>query len=1268
MRPSGVCARADLVRALANGDPALADALAGLLGFEASEGSIESARLQATGTVTISSLATLRVTVQPDIQVRPLVDTPFWRLEAYEPVPEEPGDERRPVPVKPIGWHDRPQHPPAIRLLAPWRELQMRLRAALAEPREGAEVDLDAVVQRLSRGRLLDRLPRERHRRWGPRLQLVVDRSERLVPYWTDQDQVRGELARLFTAQDLEQAVFHEGLTEPRILTGAPAPGVYRPPPGGIVLVLGDLACLTGRASHEDNPWLDLGRRVAQAGARPVALVPCPVARCPAVLRRHWQLIPWERPRGRAVTDSGALRKRAERLLRLVSPAVRIEPGLLRAVRLSLGALEADAGTESDVWQHPAVASTHSDAATLDPKRARELRAAFAAEPIARQRMVLALLRTWRGHLPEEIWFEEILNLAPVSREALPDAEDLEDARRFFAYLCERFESNADIPCDSSARAWIGRMCGRADSLWTDEVVGTRLLRVDWSLHRHVPGYRPPVAMDPALVREPGHPERRCELRQRGGELVLSPVREGASADAPEPGSYLGTLRTGNRLVQVVELLSTIGDRNAFWKSGQPPPWADDWGTDAYGHWVTFGVEDERGQKVTQRMRWIAPGTFLMGSLQGELERYSDEGPQHQVTIDRGFWLFDTACTQALWQAVMGEHRSRFGGAERPVENVSWNDCQHFIRRLNERLPGLDLTLPSEAQWEYACRAGTTTPFSFGEDITPEQVNYDGNDPYAGGKKGLYRGETVPVASLPPNPWGLYEMHGNVWEWTRDHWNGSYEGAPADGSVWEDRGTGSVRVIRGGSWSSNARYVRAASRSQIPPDYRHDSLGFRCARVQDTGPGRQGAEPAAPASGRQAERRPARVQPSGAEERGPLIERMLKPIQRLWSRSGEPGPVPQHRVAAERTARRNAGLGGASGTAARGTLGPTVAAGTHPDAFPRGAREGGERAVLLRLDTGAPEAAAPIPQAPAFRVRTDRERLTFRRATKPAWASAIGRDRYGLWTEIAPDPARGEPVTQRLRWIPPGRFRMGSPESEPGRWGDEGPQHTVIISHGYWLFETPCTQALWEAVMGDNPSRFKSPERPVEQVSWDDVQGFLGQIGERIPGLGLVLPSEAQWEYACRAGTETTLYSGDLAILGENNAPALDPIAWYGGNSGVDFDLDDGHDSSGWPEKQYSHQRAGTRPVGRKQPNPWGLYDTLGNVWEWTQDHWHGDYEDAPADGSAWEDSALAGAKRVIRGGSWGNLARNVRAASRDQDPPGLRGDGLGFRCARDQA
>jgi len=275
----------------------------------------------------------------------------------------------------------------------------------------------------------------------------------------------------------------------------------------------------------------------------------------------------------------------------------------------------------------------------------------------------------------------------------------------------------------------------------------------------------------------------------------------------------------------------------------------------------------------------------------------------------------------------------------------------------------------------------------------------------------------------------------------------------------------------------------------------------------------------------------------------------------------------------------------------------------------------------------------------------------------PEWASAWGEDEYGVWLAFT-----FQEVEQRLRWIPPGQFVMGSPKKEAGRYDDETP-HRVTLTRGFWLFDTPVTQALWEAVMGSNPSRFKSPDRPVENVSWDDCQKFIVRLNGEMPGLQLRLPTEAQWEYACRAGTAMATYSGDLKIKGENNAPLLDEIAWYGGNSGVDFELENGYDSSTWPEKQYDHRRAGSHPVALKAPNAWGLYDMLGNVWEWCED-WYAEYSGADEIDPR---GHAVGARRVIRGGSWNNFARNVRAAVRNHYEPGDRDYDLGFRCARVQ-
>nr|VFK38731.1 MAG: Formylglycine-generating enzyme, required for sulfatase activity, contains SUMF1/FGE domain [Candidatus Kentron sp. SD]VFK43397.1 MAG: Formylglycine-generating enzyme, required for sulfatase activity, contains SUMF1/FGE domain [Candidatus Kentron sp. SD] len=276
----------------------------------------------------------------------------------------------------------------------------------------------------------------------------------------------------------------------------------------------------------------------------------------------------------------------------------------------------------------------------------------------------------------------------------------------------------------------------------------------------------------------------------------------------------------------------------------------------------------------------------------------------------------------------------------------------------------------------------------------------------------------------------------------------------------------------------------------------------------------------------------------------------------------------------------------------------------------------------------------------------------------PAWASGWGQDRHGIFIEFT-----WENVTQRLRWIPPGTFQMGSLPDEPGRWDNEGPRHKVILTQGYWLFDTPCSQALWQVVIGENPSYFRTPNRPLESVSWDGVNEFIQEINQRIPGLDLVLPTEAQWEYACRSGTETATYEGEMEILGTNNAPVLDAISWYGGNSGVAFELDNGFDSSSWSERQHpGHDRVGTHPVCEKEATARGLYDMLGNVWEWCRD---GRREYATETAIDPIGPMGAGVKRAVRGGSWNSSARNVRAAVRRWGKPDIYMVSLGFRCAR---
>ncbi len=231
----------------------------------------------------------------------------------------------------------------------------------------------------------------------------------------------------------------------------------------------------------------------------------------------------------------------------------------------------------------------------------------------------------------------------------------------------------------------------------------------------------------------------------------------------------------------------------------------------------------------------IPGGQFLMGSPKSEAESYDDERPQHEVEVPP-FYIGKFAVTQAQWRVVAGWEKverdldpdpGRFKGDDRPVERVSWEDAKEFCARLTKKT-GRAYRLPSEAEWEYACRAGTTTPFAFGETITPEVVNYDGNHPYAKAKKGKYRQETIPVGSLGvANVFGLFDMHGNVWEWCEDVWHADYNGAPTDGSAWLSGGGSSRRVLRGGSWVARSINCRSALRSDYGPVARDDLSGFR---------------------------------------------------------------------------------------------------------------------------------------------------------------------------------------------------------------------------------------------------------------------------------------------------------------------------------------------------------------------------------------------------------------------------------------------------------
>ncbi|MDK2407610.1 SUMF1/EgtB/PvdO family nonheme iron enzyme [Aphanizomenon sp. PH219] len=234
--------------------------------------------------------------------------------------------------------------------------------------------------------------------------------------------------------------------------------------------------------------------------------------------------------------------------------------------------------------------------------------------------------------------------------------------------------------------------------------------------------------------------------------------------------------------------------------------------------------KEDLGNGMLLEMVQIPAGSFKMGSTPDETERKESEGPQRIVNVPT-FFMGKFEVTQEQYQQIIGKNPSSFQGKKRPVEWVSWNDAIEFCKKLSQKT-GRTYRLPSEAEWEYACRAGTTMPFYFGETITTDLVNCDGNYNYGDAPKGKYRKQTTDVGSFPPNAFGLYDMHGNVWEWCQDDWHDNYANAPNDGSVWTSQ-SGKKKLLRGGSWGFYPENCRSANRISRDRDGRGNLAGFR---------------------------------------------------------------------------------------------------------------------------------------------------------------------------------------------------------------------------------------------------------------------------------------------------------------------------------------------------------------------------------------------------------------------------------------------------------
>ncbi len=582
------------------------------------------------------------------------------------------------------------------------------------------------------------------------------------------------------------------------------------------------------------------------------------------------------------------------------------------------------------------------------------------------------------------------------------------------------------------------------------------------------------------------------------------------------------------------------------------------------------------GNKVTMKLVLIPAGKFMMGSPETEEDREKDE-VQHEVTISKPFYMGVTHVTVDQFAAFVKDSgyktdaekggwsvgfeikdgkfvASKMDGCswcnpsfdqkgDHPVVQVSWNDAKAFCDWLSKK-SGKMVQLPTEAQWEYACRAGTTTAYPWGDD--PDAGKGWANCADQSLKKRLPNAPaewkffswddgfvfTSPVGSFKANAFGLYDMIGNAWEWCQDRY-GDYDKEAATDPTGVD--TGKNRVLRGGSWLDVLQHCRSARRFRFTPDLQITFIGFRVSVV------------------------------AGAAERA-----------------------------------------------------------TQP-------------------------AAEPSPQSA--------EQLTLNLSNN---------------------------VTMKLVLIPPGKFMMGSPETEEDRNEDEV-QHEVTISKAFYMGVTHVTVDQFAAFVKDsgyktdaekdgwsrdseikdgeidvkkvdgrswrNLSFDQKGDHPVVQVSWNDAKAFCDWLSKR-SGRTVGLPTEAQWEYACRAGTKTAYPWGNDPDAGKGWANCADQsLKKKLPNAPADlglFSWDDGF--------------AFTSPVGSFKANAFGLYDMIGNAWEWCQDR-YGDYDKEAATDPTGADT---GTDRVLRGGGWHGHPRTCRSAARVRFPPDVRDSVFGFRVSVD--
>lgn len=831
--------RADLLRVLAVRDErgVRAEELASALGFEGVDEAVVEPSLGDRGADDGKDDIDAPV---PSAVPRPSRPAKYWYVAAHEVLP---GDERPREAANTAGEPEddadalpslgvRPVSQPPLRVAGQWQNLWDR---ALPTRRRGRAIDVRRSTRLLAQARPVRQLPRQQRRAFNRDVVLILDRGRELYPAWEDMRRAWKTLDGLMGRGALHAFHLPSGPAGQWHHFGARGVGgLQQLPDGALVVAIGVFGGLHDGQISES--WAGMFHELGVRGHLLTLLPLCPLSghRLPS-----WALDPG----GYADAELPV-----QRLLMALSQAWMADPAQLRRLRHAVP--HADLHTELRVWNHDHV-EREERRMNLGESEVLAYLAEFSADGGEWRQAVADTIQDWQGNLGATAREAERLQQALLGQLCARDFPHLRRQARAARAQLDRGAPVSLAHGHLRALLPILRLLAsrNPESGWDEllDVAQRIALREGQALPRGHIGLRPGRQRrwlyqrgDGLALGEPGD-RMVMPLLSLGEQPYCEQTRRVFTGNERLIGDTLTLIDRQVRYRLAVQYKPVWAQRiwidrdglHAAHEAGaefrlepagperpeagwvcthQPWTWADGVGVDKVGLWADIELRQTVfGNNPLQRLRWIPPGEFVMGSPEAEPGRVGNE-TQHPVRLTQGYWLGETSVTQAFWREVMGENPSHHQGDRLPVEQVNWEDCQVFLDKLRKRLPGLGWTLPSEAQWEYACRAGTTTAYWWGDEMDEKYANNGG--------------ETRDERDYPGNPFGLCSMSGNVWEWCAD-WSGEYPAEPVVDPAGPEQGH--ERVLRGGSWLDDGRNLRSAYRNALAPDSRSRYIGLRLA-------------------------------------------------------------------------------------------------------------------------------------------------------------------------------------------------------------------------------------------------------------------------------------------------------------------------------------------------------------------------------------------------------------------------------------------------------